>query len=258
MQKMNAQMLTGSELRTKLLYILQAGPQPVAVLSKQADIPAPHVIRALKPLIDDESVIRTSSGYMLTNTGRIQSMILRQMEDGLKALEEQRAFWIGHDLDGIPQSLQLRMDQLIGGKCFCGVVDDPLQSQTAFIDAVRDAKQAWGVSPLTAPGYEEMIFALLERGADVKMILAKSVIGKLNQDAIKAALAYENFKLFALPVVPKIGFTVTERLVTIALFRLNGRYDPQQDLVVQSSAAVEWGRELFDYYLRQALPVMGN
>jgi predicted transcriptional regulator len=118
--------------------------------------------------------------------------------------------------------------------------------------AVAQAKEIRGISPITAPGYQEMILAALERGVQVSLILTKSVISKIDPDALRAAFACVNFHLNEISDA-KVAFTVTDKLVSIALFNLDGSYDPQQDLICEGPEAVRWGKELFEHYLGVAI-----
>lgn len=52
----------------------------------------------------------------------------------------------------------------------------------------------------------------------------------IDPDALLAAFAYEGFQLYEIPDA-RVGFTVTDKLVKIALLNLDGSYDPQQDLI---------------------------
>jgi predicted transcriptional regulator len=157
-------------------------------------------------------------------------------------------FWNGHDLSGIPSHLLLRLGDLSGGKLYCGSVDDPLESQRAFMDAVAGSKRVWGVSPVIAPGYERMILDLLESGADVRLLLNESVLVKVPPASVQAAMAHKNFEVRVTKLERLPAFAVTDKRVSLALFGQDGRYDATQDLITEGARAVAWGSELFHYY----------
>jgi predicted transcriptional regulator len=208
-------------------------------------------------MIGEGSVERCPDGFRLTNTGHIKAALLTELINGLTALDDGADFWQSHDLSGIPSELQLHIGQLARGAVIRDTPDNPLRSQSAFIAAVARAKEIRGISPITAPGYQEMILAALKRGAKVSLILTRSVISKIDPDALRAALAYENFQLYGIEDGVKVAFTVTDKLVSLALFRPDGSYDPQQDLICEGPEPVKWGKELFEHYLKQARPVEG-
>jgi predicted transcriptional regulator len=247
------QSLTGAWVRTRILFSLQDGPQATPDLTQAVEASITSVLHSTKAMIAEGTVERGPEGFSLTNTGRIKMALLAELINGLAALDECNGFWLSHDLSGIPSELKIRIGQLAGGTVIQDEPADPLKSQTAFIEAVAQAQEVQGVSPITAPGYQEMILAALERGAKVSLILTKSIISKIDPDALQAAFAYENFQLYEISDA-KVAFTVTDKLVSIALFNLDGSYDPQQDLICEGPEAVRWGRELFEHYLEQALP----
>jgi predicted transcriptional regulator len=243
--------LTGAWVRTRILFSLQDGPKSTPALAEAVEASPTSVLHSTKAMIAEGTVERSPDGFRLTNTGHIKVALLTELINGLAALDEGKEFWLSHDLSGIPAELQLQIGQLAGGAVIKDEPDNPLKSQTAFIEAVARAKEIRGISPIIAPGYQEMILAALERGAQVTLILTKSIISKIDPDALRAAFACENFQLYETSDV-RVGFTVTDKLVSIALYNLDGTYDPQQDLICEGPEAVRWGSELFEHYLGQA------
>lgn len=249
--------LTSAWVRTRILFSLRDAPQFTPDLAQAVEASITSVLHSTKAMIAEGTIERCPDGFRPTNTGHIKVALLSELINGLAALDEGKDFWLSHDLSGIPAELQLRIGQLAGGKVVRDEPAAPLQSQAAFIEAVSQAKEIRGISPIIAPGYPEMILAALSRGAKVTLILTKSIISKIDPDALQAAFACDNFRLYEIDDGVKVAFTVTGELVSIALFNLDGSYDPQQDLICEGPEAVNWGRELFEHYLQQALPVKG-
>lgn len=69
-------------------------------------------------------------------------------------------------------------------------------------------------------------------------------------------LEYPNFKLYQLGRDINIGFTVTESLLALGLWGLNGTIDlASGELICIGEDATAWGRELFDYYKNLSRPI---
>lgn len=254
--------LTRASVRAKVILFLKSHQAAdINELENALGVEATTIHHYLPSMITDGMIERAPakgrrSIYSLTNKGQIRALLLAELARGLIALKENESFWQTHDLSGIPDYLKTWILQLSGGETIRGESDDPLKSQEAFMESVSRAKKfMFGVSPITAPGYSEMISGLVHRGVTVKLILAKSVISKIDPVELNAVLSAENFHLYELQEA-KVAFTVTEELVSIALFKPDGSYDPQQDLICLGPDAVKWGKELFRYYLDQAMPVL--
>ena len=242
--------LTGSTVRTKITLSLLEGPQVISELSGHIGSSASTLLHSIKALQKDGTVGQGPT-YGLTHAGRIKALALNDLIKVLAVVSQSEQFWQSHDLSGIPPSLQADIGKLDGATLVQNSPTDPLASQTAFMEAVLRAKEVRGVSGIIAPGYQDMILSLLEKGTKVSLILTRMVIERIEPDAIKAALADDNFTLYEIDDV-RVGFSVTDELVTIALYRLDGSYDPQQDLICEGADAVLWGEELFEYYRGQA------
>jgi len=217
---------------------------------------ATTILHSIKNMIEDGTIVRMHNGsYLLTNAGHIKASFLSEMINGLDSLDGNMEFWQSHDLSGIPAKLLAKIEKLVGGKC---VTDEPnilLNSQVVFIEGVSKAREIRGVSPIIAQGYAEMVTTLLERGANISLILTKSIIDTINRETLHSLLSKKNFQLFEIPDGIRVAFTIADDMLFLGLYNLNGSYDPNRDLVCHGQEANEWGRELFEHYLKQSRPV---
>ena len=248
--------LTGSGVRSKIINQLQDGPKGAPDLASHLGASVTTILHALKTLSDDGTVQRCSGGYELTHVGQLKSLLLKEMIDGLAALSENEKFWQSHDLSGIPVHLQARLGKLAGGICIEDEPNNLLKSQAVFIENVSKAKRIEGVSPIIAPGYTDMVSSLLEGGASVSLILTSSIISIIGPQTIQSWLASGNFRLFEILDGIKVAFTIADDSLFLGLYSNDGTYDPLRDLVCRGQDAVEWGGELFEFYLKQSHPVL--
>jgi predicted transcriptional regulator len=73
---------------------------------------------------------------------------------------------------------------------------------------------------------------------------------------LKNLLEYKDFKLYKINHEVKVAFTVTDSLISLGLFGLDGVYDMVEDLICTGKKAQEWGMELFNYYLDKSTRVL--
>lgn len=243
--------LTGSTLRAKILLALDGGPKLTPELVALLEAPASTVLHAARPMIDGGIIVKRSDGYNLTNIGRIETLLLVQLVDGLIALKEYADFWQSHDLSGIPTHLRASLGMLTGGRYIRDDKNTLMQSQAFFVKQVSQAKHIFGVSPIIAPGYAEMVSHLLDSGAAVSLILTKEIIDIISPATIKSWQAYEGFCLHEV-LEARVAFTVADNCIFLGLYNLDGTYDTVSDLVCCGQKAASWGISLYEYYLKQS------
>jgi predicted transcriptional regulator len=113
------------------------------------------------------------------------------------------------------------------------------------------AKEIQGVSPIIVPGYADMIARNVKGGAKVDLILTDNILKIVCEQhcgLLKDLLMQDNFRLYRTDLEVKVAFTVTESMLDLGLFRLDGSYDLGADLVCIGEGSINWGRELFEHY----------
>lgn len=241
----------GSEIRMKAMDALQTGPMSLTELANAAGCKAATMKNSLPPLLDSDLISRDKGIYSLTNLGRIQARIIEFTATSLTVLDNHAPFWQKHDLSGIPAHMQARIGELAGGEVILDSPDEVLRSQRLYIEAVSQTKEIFGVSPVAAPGYAEMMGSLMEAGATAKLILSGTVIEKLDKAALTKAIDSGNLELYELDEI-RVAFTLANGSFFMGLYYLDGVYDAASDFVATSAAAHRWGMDLFNYYLAKA------
>ncbi len=237
--------------RTKVLLLLLDGPKNIQELVGAIGKRNTAIHQEIKPLLTDGIIGKAGRTYHLTALGRAKAMLQRNMVDFSQVEDAYREFWKSHDLSGIPDTLLCRLGDLVGSELIRDCPDAPINQQEAFIEILTRAKEIRGISGIIEPGYAEAILAALEGGAHVELILSEWVIGQIEPEMLRKAQSYENFHLYQLEGL-KVAFTVTDELISLALYDLAGVYDPWQDLICEGERAVTWGRELWDGYKEKA------
>ncbi|MFA5377757.1 MAG: transcriptional regulator FilR1 domain-containing protein [Dehalococcoidia bacterium] len=244
--------LTGSSTRAKILLAIRDGPMPIRPLSGVVGASTSTVAHSIAAM--REEICRDGGAYRLTNLGMIRAEALDRLLSCLIALDENAAFWQGHDISGIPASLLADIGLLSGGQC---VQDNGfvMKSLDGFLWETSKAKHMWAVSPVIAPGHAELIAGLVEAGAEVHLILTSEIMALLDQEQLKSLLAASNFHLYQIDQEVKTAFTVADDMLSLGLYLPSGKYDTNQDLVCHGQAAVEWGMRLWEYYKSKATKI---
>ncbi len=246
---------TRSKTRTQIMLSLLEGVKSSSDLSEETGTRNTTILHAIKDMRDSEIITKTEGGYGLTNVGKMQAYLLDDMVNFIQIMEKYRNFWMNHDITGIPPELIPRMGMLAQSEIIEGTLADILKSHGHFMSELGKAKRIQGVSPIIVPGYAEVIATALMNGAKVDLILTKSILDIVAEDCpdlLNELLKLETFRLYRIDTDVKVAFTVTDRMFSLGLFRMEGGYDVGTDLNCIGDSAREWGGELFEYYLNKS------
>lgn len=243
---------TRSAIRTKVILRLLKGSLSTGDLEEELGSWDTTILHTIKDMIDENLIIKKDSGYDLTNAGRIQALLLEKLVCTIVSLDQHRNFWLNHDLSGIPWELQKNIGMLTQSEVISSDSSKPLLILEYFLAVLDRAREIHGVSPVVYPGYSEAIAKAIKRGVHVDLILTDKIleiVAKDYTDLGKELLKHDNFQLYSTDAEVKEAFTVTDTLLSLGLFRLNGDYDVGNDLICKGDRARRWGMELFNHYL---------
>jgi predicted transcriptional regulator len=252
---------TRSAVRMKTLLCLIEEDMDSGDLEKKIGTRASTILHTIKDLTEKELVIKSKRGYALTNVGRIQAMLLDDLVEAIVALDQHKEFWLTHDLSGIPPELQKKIGVLINSDLVTQEPADILKSHEYFLQKLVHAKEIYGVSPIIAPGHAEVVREAIKNGARVELLLTDNILkiaAKENPDLLGNLLKYDNFSLYHLDEDIRVAFTVTDTLLSLGMYRLDGAYDLGRDLFCTEEEALAWGMKLFEYYRSRAELIKKN
>ena len=127
-------------------------------------------------------------------------------------------------------------------------------SHKTFIENIECSSLIKGVSPIYFPSYPDFFMKLAVKDVPTSLILTKAVYDKVeneHSDKMKAYCAAKYTELYLLENA-KVAFVVTDIFFSMSLFFKSGNYDPRTDLICFDRSGIQWGNDLFEYYLSQA------
>ncbi len=255
-------LLTCSELRKSLIITLSNGPASLADLRQHIDVSSTAAIHALRELEKDRLTYQDDKrNYALTNVGTILAHKLEDLVKTANVLTEHSTFWLEHDLSGIPESLLEKLGWLEEAYLITSTSTDMFKVYSTFTTLIENAKEVKGITGMLVPDMINVFVALVPKEKSVELAVTYEVFDKIVELADRRELRKaleDNLKLFKLKENPKIGFTVTDYFFSLGLFRRDGVYDFDNDLLSYSNRAMEWGRCLFDHYAAASEEVVAS
>jgi predicted transcriptional regulator len=126
---------------------------------------------------------------------------------------------------------------------------------------VKEASYIHGASSVMSPGLAEALSTRIVEGIPVELVVNEEAAEKLRQEPyltpIKQLLSFPNFKILISKVPFKVGLTVTDKRISLGLFKKDGKmYDVGSDLVSIDPDAIAWGEKLFNYFKEHSAELM--
>ena len=242
---------TRSAVRTKIMLRLKDEGLSSGILEKEMNIRASTILHAMKEMIDAGLVSKKETSYSLTTIGKIQTILLDELVAAIVLLDQHEDYWLSHDISAIPEELLAKIGMLAHSKRIASDPTSPLKSLENFMSELATSKNIRGASSFIAPGFPELIKGCVENGSNVELILTDSILKLVSKEHYKLLSdlrGADNFKLYHLDKDIKIGFTVTEAILALGLYRLDGGIDLGSELICIGDSATSWGNQLFDNY----------
>ena len=246
-------LLICSDLRKKLLLALNNGTTSLAGLREATGASSTAAIHALRELEKEHLTFQDGKrNYLLTSSGKIVALHVESFVQTVSVITQFGKFWLEHDLSGIPEDSLRNIGCLQESEVLTSVPTDIFNAFSTFVTLLDDAKVIRGVAPVFTPDLFDSYAELAAKGIPIELVATHEVLENMLELADRSPLKNplkKNLKLFVIEQNPKTAFTVTDYFFMIGLFRSDGSYDHSDQLLSYSNDGIQWGRELYDYYL---------
>jgi predicted transcriptional regulator len=254
-------LLACSDLRKSLAETLRGGKSmTLSQLSEQVGASSPAAVHALRELAKEHLTYQDEKrNYLLTNIGEIVMRKLEGTNATINALSKNRQFWLEHDISGIPKNLLDKIGSLADSEVLSATPTDLFKTFSTFYMLLGNAREIHGVSPIFVEDLTNQFIKLVAKDIKVELVVAPEVldaiIRSVDRKELEEALS-TNLKLFKIEPQPTVAFTVTDYFLSLSFFRQDESFDWSNDLLSYSSDSLEWGQELFEYYVEKSEPVI--
>lgn len=251
-------LVTASAKRRGVLEFLREGPRELREINDKLDTTSSAVLPQIRKLEGSDLVAREGKAYALTDLGEVVAENLSYFLDLLEVVEYNDYFWTHHDLEGIPKELRMRLGDLKDATIVSGDSTDLYRPLTKFLEPLQESHWVRGVSPIFHPKYPELFSGLVAMGIKVDLILTEKVMYKIESEFVEEFekfLGTENSNCFVIDDKPGVAFTVSDKVLSLGLFDEEGNYDIHTDLISQNREAIDWGEDLFSYFMEKSKPI---
>ncbi len=265
MKKPLLEVMFASEKRKNVLLHLQDGPRKMEYLLRSLETTRTALLPQMRILEEHYLVTHDKDIYELTTVGSLITDEMIPLLDIIDVLDVDVDYWGTHKLDFVPPFLMER----IGTLEKCTVIKPRLPEMytlppqiygaySQFQDTPDTSGSFTGVSTFFYPNSYEVFSSMLQSHVKVNIIITQELFEKIRSPEHAKIEELLKNKLYDLYVYPKelgfISFAYDDHHLLMRLLNSNGSYDTNY-ILCSSPSALNWGKDLFEYYLKDSTQI---
>ncbi|TGC08966.1 ArsR family transcriptional regulator [Methanolobus halotolerans] len=242
--------LTYSEKRKDILFLLADGPRTLSDIKEYFKVSSPEIFPRLKEMESSNMISKDDKIYSITPIGKAILKHYTPFLDILSTIEKNETFWKEHMLDDIPETLLENLSDLLDCEVVADSIENIYESHKLFKENIGKSSVLKGVSSIFIPSYPDFFVELVNNNVRTSLILTENVFFKVvteHREKIEIYLNSPDSELYIIEDV-RLAFVVTDQFFSMSLFFSNGSYDPRHDMVGHDASAIKWGNDLFEHY----------
>ncbi|MDW7732553.1 MAG: winged helix-turn-helix domain-containing protein [Methanolobus sp.] len=257
MKKTLLDVLFNSGKRKDTLLLLQDGPQEMDFLLKSLDTTRQSLLPQMKVLEEHYLVFHYDDTYELTTVGKLIVDEMRPLTDTIEVLDVDVDYWGTRNLDFIPSYLLERINELRHYEIITPPVME-LYSLHKTYHKDKTTEYVHSVGNIFYPDYRSRFTEMIDNKITINYIVSENLFDKVRTDY------YEHFNLFIKSGYFKLYvyhqkmnflfFTFDDYHIVINPLKKDGSFDNKY-IMCSTKDALKWGKDLFDYYLKDSTPI---
>lgn len=247
--------LFASEKRKRVLLLLRDGPQGMEFILSSLNTSRPALLPQMKILKERNLLYQSDDTYGLTSVGKLIADEMKPFLDTIETLDENSHYLTTHKIYGIPEPFLKRIPEI---KDFIVFGPSHINSHELNMNHFEEAmksKAVYFISTFMHPESPSILEQLVKNGICVSLILTEEFAQKIvteHCDVCKYYLACDNVKIYTYKKEITISsLTVVDTGFQLRLLYIDGEFSNKQ-ILCYSPEARKWGKDLFDYYLKNA------
>jgi predicted transcriptional regulator len=248
-----------SEKRKNALLLLQDGAQEMEYLLKSLNTTRQAFLPQIRILEEHHLVTHDKDIYELTTIGKLIVDDMFPLLSTLNVLDVDIEYWGTHQLDFIPPYLLQRINEL--GPCDLIKIGlhEIFEEDKQFTKEAKMSKSVYTMSSFVFPNFEQTFSELIANNVNIFIIISKELYEKLISDNPERSQALIDNPNIHLSVYPNrfdfLSVSINDYSCMLKLLTEQGVSDNKR-VICSSDSAISWGKELFEYYLKNSIPII--
>lgn len=257
MKKPLLDVIFASEKRKEFLLLLQNRAREMEYLLSSLNTTRTALLPQIRILEEHYLVVHHKNTYELTTIGRLIVDEMTSLVDTLDTFDIDIDYWGSRDLDFIPPFLLKKMDDLRECEIITPSITE-LYSLHKTYHENKITKYVYSVGNLFYPDYRTKFTEMIDNSITINYIVSENLFNKVRTEYYKNFKVFIKSKYFKLYVYNKemnfLFFTFDDYHIVINSLKKNGNCDNKY-ILCNTEDALKWGKELFEYYLKDSTPI---
>jgi predicted transcriptional regulator len=258
MKKPLLDVIFASDKRMNMLLLLQDGPKEMEVILSKLEATRQGLLPQVRILEDHHLVTGSNDVYELTVLGKQIIDKMKPLMGTVDVFDGYTDYWGTHNLDFIPPHLMKSIRDI--GKCK-EVKLSLTESYQLNQDVVRSTFMSASFHVLTSffhPNYPAVFPEMNQKGVGLYIITTRNVLDTIKEyhyEVFNRLLKTGSFNLFLYP--EKMDMQVVaynDYYLLLRLLTSDGHIDVDH-MLCSGPDALEWGKELFEHYLKDSIQI---
>ncbi len=247
-----------SEKRKNALLLLYDGPKEMNIILESLETTRQSLLPQMKILRNHHLITCSNDIYELTPIGKHIVNPMIPLLDITRVFDKKIDYWGTHNFDFIPSDLLKRIFKCDELKYMMPHVTEFYENDKEFHKASMNSKSHYIISTFVHPNFKELVDDHVSNGVDLYFIITQDLRDKLvNEHYENFAKIIQNKLVHVFVYAKKMNFqfvSINEYYILLSLLKNNGEIDSKY-VLCRDKTALEWGKEFFEYYLKDSVPV---
>lgn len=247
-----------SEKRKGVLLLLQDGSKQMEDILASLDTTRQSLLPQIRILEEHHLVSHFDDSYELTTIGKLVVKNMAPLVETIKTLDIGIDYWGTHDLSFIPSNLLKRINELSSCRIHEIEIHEIFGEEQQFIEDSKASTSLFTVTSFRMVGFEKTLTDLKSNKVNMSLIISKEIYEKtLSENAemidALAKIAYVNPYIYP-EKMHFLSFSFNDFSVVLRLLNKKGDLSNKR-LVCYGESALQWAKDLFEYYLKDSTPI---
>jgi predicted transcriptional regulator len=251
------QALFRSRLQIQILVALAGGNKTLAQLREITGSSSQALIPRIRKMESSNFMAISDYEYHLTPVGKLLTTKMQDIILFKSVTKKHKNFWDQHSSDDIPEEFFATIGELHNSEIIVDTNTEIFNVYFNYLKMIQEARQLYILSPFSSPVHTEAIMNRIREGVYVETLIGKDLMRQLSAstyfDQMHDLAIRSKSKIFVLDKPPRLGLTVSDKHISLGLYKNDGIYDTTTDLFSADEKAINWGRKLYRYYRNNAL-----
>lgn len=257
MNKPLLDVIFASEKRRSVLLLLKDGPRDMEEILCHIHTTRQVLLPQMRILEKHHLIIHQKDACELTTIGKLIVDEMIPLLDDISFFNGEDQYWGTHKLDFLPPHLLKRISELGEHAIIKPPITKSFELNQKIIEAGYISESHHAACAYYHADMSSVLSRMVKNGVTIHYLVTSSVLEKMidgDREELTQLLENKLFHMYVCPGMDFLGFTYNDHSVLLRLLKNDGSADSTQ-VECFDPRSHEWAEELFEYLLKDAVPV---